>query len=115
MKNGRKRGSKLGFPTINLSVPPAVKGNHWGVYFSLVKIGDNLYPAITNLGPAKTFSLGRARCESHLLTIKKDLYNKKVSVKLLLKLREIEKFPHVKALKKQIKKDIKAAKKFFGI
>lgn len=115
VKDGKKRGKKLGFPTINVSVPKSVKKKVWGVYFSLVKIGDRIYPAVTHLGPPKTFQLSRATCETYLLTLKSNLYNKKVKKTLLFKLREVEQFPSITKLKKQIKKDIKVAKKFFGI
>ncbi len=115
VKPGRKQGKKLGFPTINIAVSSAVKKNQWGIYFSLVKIGDKIYPGITHLGPAKTFSLSRATCETHLLTLKDNLYGKTVEKKLIFKVREVEKFPNAAKLKKQIKKDIKFARKFFGL
>lgn len=112
---GKKLGKKLGFPTINIAVAKAVKKNQWGIYFSLVKIDGKLYAGVTHLGPPKTFSLSRATCETHLLAFRGDLYNKLVEKKLIFKLREVEKFPNVAKLKKQIKKDVKAAKKFFGL
>ena len=115
IKTGRQKGKKIGFPTINISVPRSVRQKQWGIYFSLVKIGDKVYPGITHLGPPKTFSLSQATCETHLLTLKADLYGKTIEKKLIFKFREVEKFPNVNKLKKQIKKDIKAAKKFFGI
>lgn len=115
VQGGKKKGKKLGFPTINIAIPRSVKKNQWGIYFSLVRIGDKLYPGVTHLGPVKTFSLFRKTCETHLLTLKTDLYNKTVEKKLIFKFREIEKFPNVVALKKAIKKDIKAARKFFGL
>ena len=115
VKAGKNRGKKLGFPTINISVPKKIKKNQLGVYYSLVKIGDRFYPGITHLGQPKTFNILKSSCETHLLTIKKDLYRKNVTKKLIFKFREIEKFPNIKKLKKQILQDIKAAKKFFGL
>ena len=115
IKGGYKRGRRLGFPTINISVPHLVKKDQWGIYFSLVKIDDKFYPGVTHLGPPKTFSLSRATCETHLLTLRNNLYNKKIEKRLIFKFREVEKFLSIKDLKKQIKKDIKAAKNFFGL
>ena len=115
VKVGRKIGKKIGFPTINIVVPRSFKKDCWGIYFSLIKIGDKFYPAITHLGPPKTFQLSKATCESYLLTLKQNLYHKSVKKRLLFKFREVEQFPNVSRLKKQIKKDIKAAKKFFGL
>jgi FAD synthase len=115
VRTGRKQGSRLGFPTINITVPRFVKKSSWGVYFSLIKIGEKTYPAVTHLGPPRTFSLNRATCESFLLTLHKDLYRRRVKKILLLKIRDVEKFPSVAALKKQIRRDVKAAKNFFGL
>lgn len=112
---GKGQGKKLGFPTINIPVSKVVRKNQWGIYFSLVKIGDKLYPGITHLGPAKTFQLTRATCETYLLSLKGNFYNKPVEKKLIFKVRDIEQFPDIKQLKKQIKKDAKAAKEFFGL
>ncbi|OGY47018.1 MAG: hypothetical protein A3J62_00535 [Candidatus Buchananbacteria bacterium RIFCSPHIGHO2_02_FULL_38_8] len=115
VKAGKKKGRKLGFPTINIAVPKSIKKSDWGIYFSLVKIGNSLYPGVTHLGPPKTFSFWRATCETYLLTLKQDLYNKKVEKRLIFRFREVEQFPTINKLRKQIKKDIKAARKFFGL
>ena len=115
VRPGRGRGKKLGFPTINISVSKVVKKNQWGIYFSLVKIGDKLYPGITHLGPAKTFQLTRATCETYLLSLRGNFYNKLVEKKLIFKVRDIEQFSSITKLRKQIRRDIKAARKFFGL
>ncbi|MAF13436.1 MAG: hypothetical protein CMI53_00885 [Parcubacteria group bacterium] len=115
VKKGKRQGKKLGFPTINIAVPNSIKKKQWGVYFSLIKIKEKFYPGITHLGPTKTFSLKGATCETHLLTLRQDLYNKTVEKKLIFRFREVERFPSIAELQKQIKKDIKDAKKFFGL
>lgn len=115
VKTGKKLGKKLGFPTINIAVSKAVKKNQWGIYFSLIKIAGKFYAGVTHLGPPKTFSLSRATCETHLLSFRGDLYGKPVEKRLLFKFREVERFPNVAKLKKQIRRDVRAAKKFFGI
>ncbi|MFA6215997.1 MAG: riboflavin kinase [Patescibacteria group bacterium] len=112
---GKKRGKKLGFPTINISVPPALTKKHWGIYFSLVKIGQNFYPGITHLGLPKTFGAKLATCETHLLTLRKNLYGTSVTKILLQKTRDIKKFSSQAALIKQLRSDVKAAKKFFDL
>jgi riboflavin kinase/FMN adenylyltransferase len=115
VKNGKKIGSRIGFPTINISIPRGITKDRWGIYFTLVRIDHHMYPGVTHLGPVKTFSLRRRTCETFLLTLRRDLYGATVEKKLLFKFRDIEKFPTTKALKKQIANDIKAAKKFFGL
>lgn len=115
IKSGFKRGRRLGFPTINVPVGRKITKDQWGIYFSLVKVGDFYYPGVTHLGPPKTFSLTRATCETFLLTLKRDLYGEKVKKKLILKFRDVKKFDSAAALKTQIKSDIKLAKRFFGL
>lgn len=105
----------MGFPTINIPIPGNIKKDQWGIYFSLVKIDGKFYPGATHLGPVKAFNPLKKTCETYLLTFHKDLYNEEVEKRLLFKFREVENFPDAKALKKQIKKDIKKAKKFFGL
>lgn len=115
VQNGKKIGSHIGFPTINVPVPRAITKDQWGIYFTLVTIDHRIYPGVTHLGPVKTFSLRRRTCETFLLTLRRDLYGETVEKKLLFRFRDIERFPTVRALKKQIIKDIKAAEKFFGL
>ncbi|MDX9892836.1 MAG: riboflavin kinase [Patescibacteria group bacterium] len=115
IKPGKQQGRRLGFPTINIVIPKQIKSEQWGIYFSLVRINDRVYPGITHLGPVKTFSLGRKTCETHLLVASQDWYGQQVTKRLLFKFRDIEKFPNIKLLRKQIRRDVKAAKKFFGL
>ena len=115
VKSGYRRGRRIGFPTVNLAVPRGITKDQWGIYFSLVKIGDKIYPGVTHLGPLKTFSLRKKTCETYLLTLKSDLYGQDIEKKLIFKFRDVEKYPTIAALKKQIKKDIEAAKHFFGL
>jgi len=110
-----KAKKKLGFPTINIGFPRSVKSDQWGIYFSLIKIDGRLYPGLTHLGPIKSSVVGRKSCETHVLNMNEDLYGKVVEKRLIFKFRDIEKFPNFTKLKKQIKKDVKAAKKFFGL
>jgi len=115
VKTGKKVGRKIGFPTINIDVPRAVKNGQWGIYFSLVKVDGRIYPGVTHLGPPKTFHLIRPTCETHLLTFHQDLYDQAVEIKLILKFREVEHYPTINALKKQLRQDVKNARKFFGL
>jgi len=116
VKHGNKRGRRLGFPTINIPFPRSISKDQWGIYFSIVKIDGKFYPGATHLGPIKSFPpFSKKNCETYLLNLNKDLYDVEVEKRLIFKFRDIEKFPDAKRIKKQIKKDIKAAKKYFGL
>src|SRR3989344_4753423 len=113
--SGKGRGRRIGFPTVNIPVSRRIKKDQWGIYFSIVKVDDKFYPGATHLGPVKTFFSRTPTCETYLLTLQDNLYGKTIEKKLMFKFRDIEQFPNLAKLKKQIKKDVKAAKKFFGI
>ncbi len=116
IRSGRQVGRTLGAPTINIAAPRDLDDEEWGVYCSLVSVKGVTYPALTHLGPPKTFFLSRPTCESFLFRfneVSKD--NTPVSIRLLFRLRGVEKFSSVKKLKQQIQEDIKKGKKFFGL
>lgn len=112
---GRKVGRRIGYPTINVPVPAAIIKEDWGVYASLVSDGTTSYPAVTHLGPPKTFELTEPTCESHVLNTRFTLTGTTVTKKLLLKIRDIKTFPTTQELKRQISKDIATARHFFGL
>ena len=106
----------MGFPTINQPVPRDVKNDEWGIYFSITKIDRRVFASLTHLGPPSTFGLKRATCETYILKFPdRALATSEITVKLLLKFREIEAFPTIAKLKKQIRLDVKLAKKFFHL
>lgn len=115
VKRGQQVGRRLGFPTINIPFPKSITKDQWGIYFSLVKIGNKLHPGATHLGPIASFTPARKTCETFLLDYNKDLYGVAVEKRLVFKFRDIENFSSAEKLKAQIKKDIKAAKKYFGL
>jgi len=116
VRPGRQVGRQLGFPTINIAVPRSIRKRQWGIYASLVKIGESVYPGVTHLGPAKTFGLGAASCETYVLRRNlRELAGEKVRVRLLFKFRSIEHFTTVQALRRQIRRDVQAAMKFFHL
>jgi riboflavin kinase/FMN adenylyltransferase len=115
VKNGRKISRLMGFPTVNIAVPRFIKSSDWGIYVSLVSFDGKVFPGVTHLGPPKTFSIRASTCETFLLSFSGDLYHKKITKRLLFKIRDIERFPNIRSLKKEIKKDIIKAKKYLGL
>ena len=112
---GWGRGKRLGFPTINLPVPGNVTANQWGVYFSLTTVRRAVYPSLTHLGPPKTFGLRKATCETYVLSKSEIVSDTSIRVRLLEKLRNIEKFKTAADLKRQIASDVRAARIYFGL
>ena len=107
---GKKRGRKIGFPTCNMNLNDYVKPK-LGVYAVRVNF-DNLNKAgIANIGYRPTFNGQSLLLETNIFGINKNLYNKVISVSFKKFIRPEKKFKNFEYLKKQIKLDIKQAKK----
>ena len=107
---GNKRGRRIGFPTCNLKM-----GNYvvprLGVYAVKVKSSDFDKKGIANIGYRPTFNGQSLLLETNIFGINKNLYNKVISVSFKKFIRGEKKFKDIEYLKKQIKIDIKHAKK----
>jgi riboflavin kinase/FMN adenylyltransferase len=110
---GDARGREIGFPTANLDtpnelLPPA------GVYATTAAIEGIELPSVTNIGVRPTFGGGAMRVETHLLTGSKDLYDTRMRLSFVQRLRDERAFPDVDALRAQIEADCRAARRLFG-
>ena len=107
---GHKRGRKIGFPTCNLKM-----GNYivprLGVYAVKVKSSNFNKMGVANIGYRPTFNGQSLLLETNIFGINKNLYNKVISVSFKKFMRGEKKFKNIEHLKKQIKIDIKKAKK----
>ena len=107
---GNKRGRKIGFPTCNLKMGDYVVPR-LGVYSVKVKSSDFNKKGIANIGYRPTFNGQSLLLETNIFGINKNLYNKVISVSFKKFIRGEKKFKDIEYLKKQIKIDIKQAKK----
>ena len=82
----------------------------FGVYAVKVKINRVLKRGIANVGYRPTFNGKKLLLEVNIFGIKKNLYNKNISVIFNKFIRPEKKFKNILELKNQIKKDIKLAK-----
>ena len=111
---GDGRGRKIGFPTVNL----ATKNNLFppiGVYVTAVLVGEVIHSAVTNVGVRPTFGTADDKpvVESHLLDFDQDLYDTKIRVAFIQRLREERAFSSVLALQEQIRLDAEQARELF--
>jgi riboflavin kinase / FMN adenylyltransferase len=107
---GKKLGRKIGFPTCNVKLNDYVVPR-LGVY--AVKINGSKFSkkGIANVGFRPTFNEKNLLLETNIFGINKNLYNKEISVRFRRFIRPEKKFKNIEFLKKQIKIDIKKAKK----
>lgn len=114
---GMKRGRELGFPTANLATVNEIMPGP-GVYVCQVRFLDDghpaagsVLPAVTNVGRRPTFEeRGEITAEAHLLDFDGDLYDRRVDLAFLAKLRHEQKFDGPGALREQIGRDVDAAR-----
>ena len=107
---GQRRGRKIGFPTCNLKLNDYVVPK-LGVYAVKVKSKNFNKNGIANIGYRPTFNGKNLLLETNIFGINENLYNKVINVNFKKFIRSEKKFKNLKHLKKQIKLDIKQAKK----
>ena len=107
---GQKRGRKIGFPTCNIKLNDYIVPR-LGVYAVKVKGSKFNKKGIANIGYRPTFNGQNLLLETNIFGINKNLYNKVINVSFKKFIRVEKKFKNLDQLKKQIKIDIKQAKK----
>lgn len=112
---GRKIGHKIDFPTINIIPSDEKLIPSKGVYYTLVKLEDNVYEGITNVGIKPTFDDDNSlTIETHILDFNENIYDKNVKIVFLEEVRPEIKFDSVDDLKKQLEIDKKKGIEFFN-
>lgn len=106
---GAGRGRTLGFPTANVKTERPL-GLPVGVYVCRLLVATRQHQAVVNVGYRPTFGETDLSVEAHVLDFAGDLYDEKVTLTFLRRLREERKFPSVNALKEQIALDVAAAR-----
>jgi riboflavin kinase/FMN adenylyltransferase len=115
--HGATRGRRVGHPTANLDpsnevVPPS------GVYAARVRLGERVLGGVLNIGFRPTFEdpdeVSRA-IEVHIFDFDEVLYGRELEVIFLQKLREEQRFESVEALRAQIRRDEREARRILGL
>ena len=114
VKDGKRLGSKLGFPTANIHPEDYLILPRNGVYITKTLIDGSLFDSVTNIGKNPTFiENSRTSVETHILNFDRDIYNKKIEVFFIARIRGEIKFRDKNELIEQVNKDIAAAREFF--
>jgi riboflavin kinase/FMN adenylyltransferase len=107
--HGATRGSKIGFPTANLSAIDTLLPG-LGVYAGLAWHEGRCWPAAINVGPNPTFGEQALKLEVHLIDFAGTLYGEPLEVDFLGRLRDIHPFANVDELQAQLRRDVVAAR-----
>jgi riboflavin kinase/FMN adenylyltransferase len=113
---GRGYGSKYTVPTINLARYEELVPKD-GVYISCTRVGTETFESVTNIGNRPTFGADSFAVETHLLNFHPIELKPETEVEIcfLDRLRDEIKFPSVEALREQIARDVKKARRYFRL
>jgi riboflavin kinase/FMN adenylyltransferase len=103
VKEGKKLGRTIGFPTANLKIEENYKLiPKEGVYIVESNLNGKKVYGMMNIGTNPTFNEGLLSIEIHFLDFDADLYNQKIQISILEYLRAEQKFESVALLKAQL-------------
>ena len=106
--HGDKKGRTIGFPTANVLLKRCTSPVQ-GVFAVEIKIKDDRYQGVANVGTRPTVKGERSQLEVHIFDFKQSIYGELVEVSFVSKIREEQKFESFEALQSQIKIDAQAA------
>ena len=111
---GRDRGGKLlGIPTANINLQDELCPKT-GIYAVTVEYDNRLYKGVANIGYSPTFDDNEFTVEVHMLDFTEDIYDEKIRVNFIERIRDEKKFADISELKEQINQDIKTAGKILA-
>lgn len=124
VEHGKRLGSRLGFPTVNLSPDPQLLVPAYGVYAAKVWVladghgsetsGEGPYPAVTNIGVRPTVDdSGRVSIESFLLDFDGDLYGRCICLELYRRLRPERRFHSLEELRQAVMENARQTREVF--
>lgn len=103
VSKGKQLGRTIGYPTANIKVDESYKlipSN--GVYIAKCDINGKAVYGMMNIGTRPTVDGTTQTIEVHLFDFKEDIYNQKITVSLLKRMRPEQKFESLDALKLQL-------------
>ena len=106
---GLQNGRSIGFPTANITIDESYKlipKN--GVYAVKTTLKNRTVFGMLNIGTNPTVGLNKKSIEVHFFDFNEDLYDQKITLRLLDYFREEQKFDSLEALKEQLQLDKEA-------
>jgi len=112
---GRELGRKLNYPTANLFIEEDYKLiPKRGVYIVKSKIDEKTYFGMMNIGVNPTVNGTHQTIETHFFDASFNLYEKKIQIEMLKRIRDEKKFDSVEALKTAMQQDEDFSREFIN-
>lgn len=114
--SGKKLGTKLGFPTVNIKY----RGSESGVFAGEILLGGKWFKSVIHVGKKPTIVDKEICCEVHILEFssvaEREIFSgRKVSVRFMKKIRNTKKFKNLDELKEKISRDVEFAKSWYNL
>jgi riboflavin kinase/FMN adenylyltransferase len=111
--HGHHRGADIGFPTANLRCP-GLQLPPDGVYAVRAVVGEVTLCGVTNVGDKPTFGDRDRSVETHLLDFQGELYGRRIEVRFVARVRDVQRFPNVDSLVRQIGVDVDTVRRMLA-
>lgn len=109
--HGEKRGKEIGYPTANIKPEhPQKVIPRDGVYAVRLRVMDNWFKGMMNIGTRPTFKENKRTLEVNLFDFDQEIYGKEVQVRFFNRIRDEVKFEGINELIQQLKEDEKRAR-----
>ncbi len=113
--HGKGRGRTVGMPTINLGFHPNQQLPAFGVYATQMKIEEETYKGLTNIGKRPSDdNYDYVSIETFLPDFYRDIYDQKVVLEICRFVRAMIKFNNLEEVRQQVDQDIVSIQSFLG-
>ncbi|HKK12118.1 MAG TPA: riboflavin kinase, partial [Flavobacteriaceae bacterium] len=112
---GKQIGKQIGFPTANIHIKENYKLIPKNSVYVVRSLIENVpFFGMMNIGTNPTVDGKEQSIEVHFFNLDRDLYNKKIKIELLGRLRNERKFKSLESLRSQLKIDKENALKLIA-
>lgn len=112
---GDRRARKLGFPTANVMVDLEKMLPYDGVYATKTVIAGEMFDSVTHIGSSPTFQREKKTIETHIFGMDNDLYGQTLDILFFERIRGVQTFSGVDAVKAQLQRDVEQVKQYFQL
>lgn len=102
---GHKIGRTIGYPTANINVDVNDQIPKNGVYAVFTEFNHQIFPGMLNIGTRPTFNLTQVSVEVHLFDFSQSIYDQRISIYFVKRIRDEIKFDSKEMLVNQLNQD----------
>ena len=112
--HGKALGRTVGMPTANIQIQDASVLPECGVYATRIRIGEDVYTSVTNIGRRPTVDdESYITVETFIIDFDEEIYGEQAVLEVYNFLRPIQRFDSLKEVQMQVQKDVEMTKIYF--